>query len=125
MSATRIAIVDDSEVTLEWAREQLTAFGFDVVVHRGPFGIYRLVKTHQPKLVLLDINMPGLSGSLACSLLKSKGIDDLLVILHSAIPKDEMEARVAECGADGCIQKTNDPAELARQIRALLEKPSN
>ncbi len=120
-SGPRVVLVDDSIVALEWAKEALGEFGFDVVTYNASLGIQSFVRKTQPKVVLLDVNMPALNGDLVCRMLKdSVQTRDVLVALYSSMPEDELGELAAKAGADGYIVKTNDVARLAEQLNALI-----
>lgn len=117
----RVVLVDDSIVALEWAKEALSSFGFDVVTYNASLGIQSFVRKTQPQAVLLDVNMPALNGDLVCRMLKdSVQTRDVVVALYSSMPEDELGELAVKAGADGYIVKTNDVAKLAEQLNALI-----
>jgi CheY-like chemotaxis protein len=123
--ATKIVLVDDSLVALEWAREALAPLGFDVVTYNASLGIQAFVRKNQPRLVLLDVNMPALNGDLVCRMLKeSPQTKDVLVALYSSMPEDELQQLAAKSGADGYIIKSNDASSLSQQLDRLLRRPA-
>lgn len=122
---TKIVLVDDSLVALEWAREALAPLGFEVVTYNASLGIQAFVRKNQPRLVLLDVNMPALNGDLVCRMLKeSPQTKDVLVALYSSMPEDELQQLAAKSGADGYIIKSNDVSLLSQQLETLLRRPS-
>lgn len=122
--ATKIVLVDDSLVALEWAREALAPLGFDVVTYNASLGIQAFVRKNQPRLVLLDVNMPALNGDLVCRMLKeSPQTKDVLVALYSSMPEDELQQLAIKSGADGYIIKSNDANALSEQLDRLLRRP--
>ena len=122
---TKIVLVDDSLVALEWAREALAPMGFEVVTYNASLGIQAFVRKNQPRLVLLDVNMPALNGDLVCRMLKeSPQTKDVLVALYSSMPEDELQQLAEKSGADGYILKSNDVSLLSQQLERLLRRPS-
>lgn len=121
--ATKIVLVDDSVVALEWAREALGPFGYDIVTYNASLGIQAFVRKNQPQLVLLDVNMPALNGDLVCKMLKeSPQTKEVLVALYSGMPEPDLKALAAKSGADGYIVKSNDVSYLAQQLDKLLKR---
>jgi DNA-binding response OmpR family regulator len=118
----RVIVVDDSTTVLEWASATLAPHGIEVIAHRGPFGLLRLVREINPDLVLLDVNMPGLAGGSVCKLLRKDGLSNLVVCLYSSMPEAALSRMAVECGADAVISKTKDPNELATSIRRAHSK---
>ncbi|MEM6734130.1 MAG: response regulator [Myxococcota bacterium] len=119
---TRIVFVDDSVVALEWAKEGLGEFGFDVVTYNASLGIQSFVRKNEPHMVLLDVHMPALAGDLVCRMLKdSLETRNVVVALYSSLPERELEELAAQSGADGYIVKTTNVEELADKLRALID----
>jgi len=58
----KIVIVDDDESILFMLKEALSADGYDVRAGSDGQEAMRLVAEFQPQLVILDFNMPGVSG---------------------------------------------------------------
>lgn len=122
---TKIVLVDDSLVALEWAREALAPLGFEVITYNASLGIQAFVRKNQPRLVLLDVNMPALNGDLVCRMLKeSPQTKDVLVALYSSMPENELRQLATKSGADGYIIKSNDANALSQQLERLLRRPA-
>ena len=119
MSAKKkILIVDDDSRFLQTTRGLLESCGYEVVEHDTPFRTMEVVIGQRPDLVLLDVNMPGLSGDRLCSLLKA-GRRPPAVLLHSSNDEESLRRAVALCGADGYVCK-GDVAGLRRKVGQLL-----
>jgi len=102
----RILVVDDDEKHLLTTREILELAGYEVVVHNSPFRTSEVVRKVSPDLILLDVNMPALSGDRLCSLLKGHAsLKKIPVILYSSNDEDSLRRSVAEFGADGYVCK--------------------
>ena len=72
MSAARILIVDDDPTHLACARELLEAEGYDVDVHPSGLGATERLIQSRPDLVLIDVNMPALSGEGLVTILRRR-----------------------------------------------------
>ena len=59
---TRILVVDDDAQMLRFVRDALAAAGYAPLVTGDPQELPGLVKTHKPRLVLLDLVLPGTDG---------------------------------------------------------------
>ena len=116
---SKILIVDDSALVCDWVAQALATFRIASTSCTSPFGIARRVVEEAPDLVLLDVNMPGLSGKSVCRILK-KADPKLKVVLFSAMDPDSLRAAATESGADGFVVKTQRPATLAMAINAHL-----
>ncbi len=116
----RILIVDDDEVLLATTGALLEAAGYEVATHSGAFGASRVILDTRPDLVLLDLNMPGLSGSgLAALLREREGGKDVRIFFFSSSDDEVLETAVKEAGAHGFIRK-GDRAELWQKVGEAL-----
>ena len=117
----KILFIDDDERHLVAAKELLEAEGYEVVTHLGWFGSTNMVKDIQPDLVLLDVNMPGLSGDRLSSLLLSNYYTkNVPIVFYSSNDEDSLRKTVAEHGVKGYICK-GDIRELKRKLAYYLD----
>jgi PleD family two-component response regulator len=122
MSPTKkkIFVVDDDEKHLLTTREILELAGYEVVVHNSPFRSSEVIKAVSPDLILLDVNMPALSGDRLCSLLKGhSAAKNLPILLYSSNDEDSLRRSVAEFGADGYVCK-GDISGLRNLVGRML-----
>jgi len=123
--ARTILVVDDNAVVLEATRATLEQAGFRVVTHDRATGAVVAVLNERPDLVLLDVNMPNMTGdSLADVLGRTRATRSTLVVLYSSLPANALRMKAMAAGAHGFIQKTGVQTELVRQVRAFLEQDS-
>ena len=124
-SARTILVIDDNAVVLEATRSTLEQAGFRVVTRDRASGAVVAVLSERPDLVLLDVNMPNMTGdSLADILGRTRATRGTLVVLYSSLPANALRMKALTVGAHGFIQKTGAQAELVRQVRAFLEQDS-
>ena len=124
-SARTILVIDDNAVVLEVTRSTLEQAGFRVVTRDRASGAVVAVLSERPDLVLLDVNMPNMTGdSLADILGRTRATRGTLVVLYSSLPANALRMKALAAGAHGFIQKTGAQAELVRQVRAFLEQDS-
>jgi len=80
----RILIVDDDSFTNEIIKENLEAAGYSTLSAFGGYDALALAKEKRPDLILLDLNLPAGSGSLAYTVLQSlDGLSGIPVIIIS------------------------------------------
>ena len=77
----RILVVDDNVKIVTLLRQGLTAEGYQVVTAQDGLEALALVASCPPDLILLDIDLPGLSGSEICRRLKSDPATRLIPIV--------------------------------------------
>src|SRR5262245_3439848 len=119
MIRQRILAVDDDRSILRALQRGLRLEGFDVAV--ADSGPRALELADGADAIVLDVSMPGLSGTEVCSRLRSRGTE-VPVLMLSAL--DEVADRVAglAAGADDYVVKPFDLDELVLRLRALLRR---
>ena len=121
-SAPRIAIIDDSEIALEFTSSILEQEGFSVMAIDSPIGASVLLCQDVPDLVLVDRKMASLSGERVVSgLRRMQRLREVPVVLYSDDSEDELQSAVDACGANGFIKKTDDAQGLVRAIKGWLQ----
>ncbi len=94
---TRILVVDDDPQTLRYVRDALTAAGYSPLVTGDPQEVSGLIKSKKPRLVLLDLILPGIDGIELME--RVPEMADLPVLFISGYGRDETIARALEAGA--------------------------
>ena len=117
---TRILVVDDDPRMLRYLRDALTGAGYAPVVTGDAEEVPRLVRTHKPGLVLLDLLLPGTDGIALME--RVPQLSDLPVIFISAYGRDETIVRALDAGAADYIVKPFSPSELTARVRAALRR---
>ncbi len=115
-----LLLVDDEESTLEMLAANLSSH-FDVrFAQRGEAALAQCAEA-LPELVILDVDMPGMSGYDTCQTLKSR-YPDLPVIFHSA--KTSIEERLLgyAAGGDDYLPKPFNPEELSTKVALQLNR---
>ncbi len=120
---TRILVVEDEESFSEALAYLLGKEGFDVVVaDTGTAAIEQFDKTGAD-LVLLDLMLPGLSGTEVCKQLRSRS--DVPIIMLTAKDAEIDKVVGLELGADDYVTKPYSSRELIARIRAVLRRNSD
>ena len=116
----RIFVVDDDPRTLRSVRDALAAAGYAPLVTGEPADLAQIVRSEKPRLVLLDLVLPGKDG---IELMREiPELSDLPVIFISGYGRDETVARALEAGAADYIVKPFSPTELVARVRAALRR---
>jgi DNA-binding NtrC family response regulator len=115
----QVLVVDDDIVVLEITRERLERAGFSVVTRTSALGTSAYIRKEKPAHVLLDVNMPGLSGDALAKLIVD-GDFRTGVILHSSQERQALAALAQKCGALGVIEKTDDDEYFRAQLEGCF-----
>lgn len=115
-----ILLVEDDLALSDIIAFALRRAGFAVVAaYDGEQGIALWAAT-QPKLVLLDLNLPRRDGLSVCRHIRAAG--DTPIIVLSVRSGDEEIVHALELGADDYLVKPFSPTQLVARIRAVLRR---
>lgn len=120
---TKILVVEDEESFSEALAYLLGREGFDVTVaDSGPKAIEEFDRGGAD-LVLLDLMLPGLSGTEVCRQLRQRS--DVPIIMLTAKDSEVDKVVGLELGADDYVTKPYSSRELVARIRAVLRRNSD
>jgi DNA-binding response OmpR family regulator len=118
-----VLVIDSSDAVLEAARSILQRAGYRVITRNRPSGSITAILNEKPDVVLLDLNMPTLSGEAILKVLgKAHNRPESMVLLHSSLPLETLRLKAASAGAHGYIQKTDNGAEFLRRLEYWIRK---
>lgn len=117
-----IVLVDDDTDAREIFAELLELEGYRVMTaHNGADALIKLTQTPLPRLIILDLNMPELSGpDFVHILLQDPTFGAVPVLVVSGSTTGRQQA--ALLGADAFMEKPLQPAQLLEQVRKLLKR---
>jgi two-component system, OmpR family, alkaline phosphatase synthesis response regulator PhoP len=123
--ATRVLVVEDEADIAELIKHALER-GSDVrvdIVGRGDDAL-EAVAADPPDLVVMDLNIPVLSGFEVCRILRARPASSHLpIIMVTARAAESDRVSGLDLGADDYIVKPFSPRELAARVRAVLRRP--
>jgi CheY-like chemotaxis protein len=111
-----ILVVDDDAPILLLMRNVLREFGFDAVTAASGREALERVRTHNPKLILLDRNMPGMTGDEVLEQLRASEATDVPVLILSGEPMEPDE--IKRIGATAAVLKPFDVPQLIQTLRS-------
>ncbi len=117
-----VLIADDDEIVAGLASEALIDAGHPCGWVTNGTEAWDLLQKRRPDVLLLDQNMPGMSG---CALLRkirsSASLYDLPVIMFTALTGIRDEEQAIYAGAQDYIRKPFQPSKIARRIERLIQ----
>jgi two-component system, cell cycle response regulator DivK len=117
-----ILIVDDNPANLKLARVLLSGEGYAVTTAADGAEALGLLESFRPRLILMDMQMPGLDGFEVTRRLKADvRTRDIPVVALTAYAMKGDEERVLAAGCDGYIAKPIDTRTLGGEIARYLE----
>jgi len=118
---TSVLIIDDEAPLRKALRTSLVASGFSVEEARTGEEAVDAVRQRRFELVLLDINMPGMSGFEACQQIRAASPQTGIVMV-TVKDFEEDKIRALEAGADDYVSKPFRLGELTARLRAVLRR---
>jgi DNA-binding response OmpR family regulator len=119
----RIIIADDDEVVGEIVLDALLASGHDGELVEDGAEALRLVKARSPDLLVLDSNMPGMSGVMVLQELRDTPALRRLPVMMLTGRRSKQDVDTAmSAGADAYLTKPFDPDELVAMVEGLLAR---
>ncbi len=121
-----ILLVDDDETTLEIVTDMLSRFGYNIIRANNGESALNVIKQNDTfiHLVILDMNMPGMSGRDCLKEIK-KISSQMKVIISTGDPGTVSGEQSSQDNAAGYIAKPFRLQEILTQIRHVLGGTSN
>lgn len=121
MADEKVLIIEDNPMNLELATDLLEVAGYRVVnATDGERGV-ALAHTERPDIILMDIDLPGISGLEATKRLKGNPEfkDTPIVALTAFAMKADMD-KILAAGCEGCLTKPIDTRRFAHQVADFI-----
>ncbi|MGH9423129.1 MAG: response regulator [Thermoanaerobaculia bacterium] len=114
-----ILVVDDDAPILALMRALLREFGFEAVTAESGAAALEAARSRRPSVVVMDRNMPGMTGDEVIRALRSEpGFENLPILILSGQPVSKEE--LSGLGADGAVLKPFDVTDLVAQLRSYV-----
>ena len=122
MAGEPLLVIDDNPQNLKLARVLLAVAGYDVRVATDAEQALLVLQTFKPRLILMDVQLPGMDGlELTRRLKADRDTRDIVIIAHTAYAmKGDREAALV-AGCDGYIPKPVDTDRLPELIADYLK----
>jgi two-component system KDP operon response regulator KdpE len=120
MPDTTILVVDDEPQIRRVLQAALSSSGYDVIEAKNGQEAVEMVIRERPALILMDVNMPGMSGLEACSKIRLSFPGPIIMVTVRNSEQDKILA--LDSGADDYVVKPFTIGELLARIRAALRR---
>jgi two-component system, OmpR family, KDP operon response regulator KdpE len=117
---TTILVVDDEPQIRRVLRATLSSSGYDVIEAKDGQDAVETVIRERPALILMDVNMPGMSGLEACGKIRLSFSGPIIMVTVRNSEHDKILA--LDSGADDYVVKPFTMGELLARIRAALRR---
>jgi CheY-like chemotaxis protein len=114
--STKLLLVEDNELNRDMLTRRLLRKGFEVVTAEDGLEALEQMRQHQPDVVLMDLNLPVLSGWEACKIAAND--PDLAHIPMLALTAHALEQELEKALDAGCKDYATKPIDFP----VLLEK---
>jgi CheY-like chemotaxis protein len=117
----KVLLIDDDAIVRHVTTSRLESTGYVVVTRANAIGTSRVILEERPDVVLLDVQMPGLSGDALAQLLQNLPRQARTSVIFYSSEAAAVLAKLALIpGVIGFLQKTSDAASFLREFEALF-----
>jgi two-component system KDP operon response regulator KdpE len=120
MSSDLILIVDDNPQIRRALRSILIPRGFTIIDARSGEEALDLIRREEVDLILLDVNLPGMSGFDTCKEIRRVGDTPVIMLTVRSSERDKLQA--FDAGADDYVVKPFGADELMARVRATIRR---
>lgn len=121
-TAAEVLIVDDSKFFRELVADVLKPLQLHFLMAGDGSEALQIIRQKRPALVILDLNLPGMSGyELIRQVREELSLRDLRLLAMSGVYRKETDAaEVQAAGADDFVSKSFKPEQLQVRVKKLL-----
>ncbi|WP_346895258.1 response regulator [uncultured Roseibium sp.] len=119
--AKTVLIVEDNELNMKLFHDLLEAHGYETLQTRTGIEALELARTHHPDLILMDIQLPEVSGLEVTKWIKEdEDLCSIPVIAVTAFAMKGDEERIRQGGCEAYISKPISVAKFLETVRSYL-----
>ncbi len=117
----KILVVEDNELNMKLFCDLLEAHDYQTIQTRDGMAALELARTHSPDLILMDIQLPEVSGLEVTKWIKEdEELRDIPVIAVTAFAMKGDEEKIREGGCEAYIAKPISVGHFLETIRSYL-----
>jgi two-component system, cell cycle response regulator DivK len=123
MADKHILVVEDNEKNMKLFRDVLQATGYSTIEATSGEDAIEVARSHEPELVLMDVQLPGIDGVEALARLKDdERTASIPVLALTAQAMSGDRERFLQAGFDGYLAKPVDVGELIEAVREHCDR---
>jgi DNA-binding response OmpR family regulator len=123
MEPPRILVVDDEISVRKLVSRLLLQEGFDVLTASSGGEGLKLIEKQKPALVILDFDLPDITGDKVYQMVRQNPrTQSLPILIMTGLATKGLSSRCLNEGADAYLAKPFDPDDLCANVRALLRR---
>ncbi|MBL4616482.1 MAG: response regulator [Robiginitomaculum sp.] len=117
-----VLIVEDNELNMKLFRDLLEAHGYETLQTREGLKALEIAREHKPDLILMDIQLPEVSGLEVTKWIKEdEELSSIPIIAVTAFAMKGDEERIREGGCEAYISKPITVMPFMETIKSFLE----
>ena len=123
--AKRVLIVEDNELNMKLFNDLLEANGYGTIQTRSGVEAVELTRTHRPDLILMDIQLPEVSGLEVIRWIKDdEALKHIPVIAITAFAMKGDEEKIRGGGCEAYLSKPISVVKFLETVRHYLSDPA-
>jgi len=123
MGGDPVLIVDDNPVNLKLVRAVLAAEGYEIRTAGDGLEAMTVLAQFRPRLILMDLQLPGMDGYELTRRLKADArTAEIVIVAVTSYAMKGDEQRAFDAGCDGYVSKPIDTEALPRIVEAHLSR---
>ncbi len=120
--AKTILIVEDNDLNMKLFNDLLQAHGYDTVQTKDGKDVMKLARRHRPDLIVMDIQMPQISGLEVARALKTDAkLKHIPIIAVTACAMKGDEEKIRQGGCEGYIAKPISVPNFLKTVARFLD----
>ena len=120
----RVLIVEDNELNMKLFSDLLDAHGYETFQTREGLKAIEMAKEHQPDLILMDIQLPEVSGLEVTKWIKDDAsLKDIPIVAVTAFAMKGDEKRIRDGGCEAYISKPITVSSFLATVRQFAGRP--
>ncbi|MCW2284990.1 two-component system cell cycle response regulator DivK [Rhodoblastus acidophilus] len=117
----KVLIVEDNELNMKLFNDLLEAHGYQTIQTRNGVEAVSLARAHHPNLILMDIQLPEVSGLQVTQWLKDDpGLADIPVVAITAFAMKGDEEKILQGGCEAYLSKPISVVKFLETVRKFI-----